>query len=112
MTLAVEGRGGGARFRVKVQVRARWEEIAGVHGGALRVRVTAPPVEGRPNDAVVALLAAHLRVLKASIKIVSGERALQKLVEVAGLDAATVLNRLRPSFAEASEGKLSEGKPE
>ncbi len=95
MTFVVESRGGAARFRVKVQARARRDEIAGVHEGALRVRVTAPPVEGRANWAVVELLAEHLRVSRSSIKIAAGARAPLKLVEVAGLDAATVLERLR-----------------
>ena len=53
MSLPVEERPGSARFRVKVQARARREEIVGVHDGALRVRVTAPPLEGRANRAVV-----------------------------------------------------------
>ncbi|MGH9787701.1 MAG: DUF167 domain-containing protein, partial [Candidatus Acidiferrales bacterium] len=47
MSLRVESRDGGARLRVKVQARARRNELAGIHDGALRVRVTAPPVEGR-----------------------------------------------------------------
>ena len=94
MTLAVESRGGAVRFRVKVQARARREEIGGTHAGMLRVRVTAPALEGRANKAVVALLAGQLRVPKSSIKITAGDRSPQKGVEVAGLDAATVLARL------------------
>lgn len=95
MSLEVESRGGSARFRLKVQARARREEIAGVHAGALRVRVTAPALEGRANRAVTALLAGCLRVPQSSIKIAGGERSPHKLVEVAGLDPATVLERLR-----------------
>ena len=94
MTLAVESRRGAVRFRVKVQARARREGIAGIHGGVLRLRVTAPALEGRANQAVVALLAEQLRVPKSSIKITAGERSPQKAIEVAGLDAATVLARL------------------
>lgn len=99
MTLRVESRGGVVRFRVKVQARARREEIAGVYSGALRVRVTSPPLEGRANRALVALLAGHLHVPQTSIKIAAGERAPLKLVEVAGVDAATVLERLWPEPA-------------
>ncbi len=96
MSLPIEERTGAVRFRVKVQARARREELAGVHGGALRVRVTAPPLEGRANQAVVALLAERLRLPKSSVKITGGERSPQKTIEVAGLDAAAVLERLRP----------------
>lgn len=95
MSLSIESHAGGVRFRVRVQPRARREEIAGVHEGALRVRVNAPPVEGRANRAVLELLAEHLRVPRSSIKITGGQHARIKSVEVAGLDSATVLARLR-----------------
>ncbi len=84
------------RLRVKVNARARRNEVLGLRDGVLRVKVTAPPVEGRANDAVVALLAGHLRLPKSSIRIVAGERAPLKTVEVVGLDAAAVAERLRP----------------
>ena len=96
MSLPVEERPGSARFRVKVQARARREEIVGVHDGALRVRVTAPPLEGRANRAVVEFLAGCLRLPKSSVKIAGGERSPRKTIEVTGLDAAAVLERLRP----------------
>jgi uncharacterized protein (TIGR00251 family) len=89
-----------ARLRVKVQARARRNEVLGFQGDVLRVKVTAPPVEGKANHAVVELLAAHLRVPKSSIRIVSGEHAPLKLIEVAGLDSATVAERLRLSTPE------------
>jgi hypothetical protein len=95
MSLAVEERAGSVRFRVKVQARARREEIVGVHDGALRVRVTAPPVAGRANQAVVELLAERLRLPRSSVKITGGERSPQKTIKVAGLGAAAVFERLR-----------------
>ncbi len=88
------------RFRVKVHARARRNELVGLQGDVLRIKVTAPPVEGKANQAVVELLAAHLRVPKSSIRIVSGEHAPLKLIEVAGLDSATVAERLRLSTPE------------
>jgi len=103
MTLAVEDRCGGVRFRVKVQARARQEGIGGVHDGALRVRVRAPALEGRANAAVVELLAGCLRVPRSSIKIAAGERSPQKLIEVAGLGAAAVYERLRLEPARRSD---------
>ena len=88
------------RLRIKVHARARRNELVGIQGGLLRVKVTAPPVEGKANQAVIELLAAHLRVPKSSIRIVSGEHAPLKLIEVAGLDSATVAERLRLSTPE------------
>lgn len=99
MTLEVTSHGAAIRFRAKVQARARREEITGVQSGVLRLRVTAPPVEGRANQAVVTLLAGHLRIPKSSIKIASGERAPLKTIEVAGLDAAALWDRLQHALA-------------
>lgn len=98
MSLGLESCAGAVRFLVKVQARARRDELAGVRDGRLRVRVTAPPREGRANLALIGLLAEHLRVRQSSIKIVSGERAPLKLIEVAGLDPAAVLERLQPAL--------------
>ncbi len=89
-----------ARLRVKVQARARRNEVVGFQGDTLRIKVTALPVEGKASRAVVELLAAHLRVPKSSIRIVSGEHAPLKLIEVAGLDSAAIAERLRPSSPE------------
>lgn len=105
MTLEVQDRQGCARFRVKVQARARREEIAGAPAGVLRLRVTAPALEGRANQAALSLLAGELRVPRSSIKIVAGERSPQKVVEVAGVDAATVLTRLHLGPAGANPGE-------
>jgi uncharacterized protein (TIGR00251 family) len=76
----------GLRFLVRVQPRASRTEIAGVHGGALKVRVTAPPVAGAANDAVVALIAVALGVPRSRVRIVSGPAARLKTVEVEGID--------------------------
>ncbi|MFQ5776478.1 MAG: DUF167 domain-containing protein [Terriglobia bacterium] len=97
------------RFRIKVQARARRQELAGVHAGALRVRVTAPPLDDRANHSVLRLLAEYLRVPRSSIKIAGGARAPQKLIAVAGLDRATVLERLGFGSAGRPSG---EGGPE
>lgn len=105
MTLEVQDRQSSVRFRVKVQARARREEIAGAHAGMLRLRVTAPALQGRANEAVIQLLAGELRVSRSSIKIVAGERSPQKVVEVAGVDAATVLARFRLGPAGATPGE-------
>jgi uncharacterized protein (TIGR00251 family) len=83
----LEGR---VRFAVHVQPRASRSAIGRVHGDALRVRLTAPPVEGAANAALVALLADALRVPKRSVRIVAGETSRAKTVEVDGINAAGV----------------------
>lgn len=78
------------RFSVHVQPRAARSEVRGVHNGALRVRVQAPPVDGAANAALVELLAESLGVPKRSVRVVAGESARLKVVDVEGVDAADV----------------------
>lgn len=72
----------GTLLPVRVQPRARRDEVVGWQGTTLRVRVTAPPSEGRANQAVIALLAEALGVPRSSIELVSGAAARDKLVRV------------------------------
>ncbi|HVS78216.1 MAG TPA: DUF167 family protein [Steroidobacteraceae bacterium] len=73
------------RFEVHVQPRASRTEIAGLHGGALKVRVAAPPVDAAANRALIAFLAESLGVPKRSVRIVTGETSRSKLIEVDGV---------------------------
>jgi uncharacterized protein (TIGR00251 family) len=84
----------GALLRVRVQPRASREAFGGERQGALLVRVTAPPVEGRANDAVARLLSQALGVPPSAVRVVKGALGRDKLVSVAGMDAATVRARL------------------
>ena len=80
--------------RVYVQPNASRPGFAGVHGDAIKVRVTAPPEHGRANDAVVALLADTLGVPARDVTLVRGARSRRKVLRVARLGAAEVLGRL------------------
>ena len=82
---------------VHVIPRARKTEIGGVRGTALLVRLSAPPVEGAANDALIAFLAERLSVARRDVRIVSGERGRQKRVSIAGVGAAHVLRALTPT---------------
>src|SRR5690606_33675605 len=83
-----------ARLTVKLTPRASREGITGERDGALLVRVSAPPVRGAANDALVRLLAKALRVPKGTVRITSGATSRMKVVEVRGLDADEVRSRL------------------
>jgi hypothetical protein len=83
-----------ARIAVRVQPRSSKDEIAGEREGALIVRVTAPPVEGRANDAVRKLLAKRLGIAPSRVTVVRGASGRDKLVEIDGMDAATVRRAL------------------
>jgi hypothetical protein len=75
---------GGWTFAVHVQPGARRSEVAGRHGDRLKIRIAAPALDGRANDALVAFVADHLRVPKARITLVKGERSREKLLAVSG----------------------------
>ena len=94
MMVDLRRRGDAVIFRVRVIPRASRDKIAGIHDGAVRVRLTAPPVEGAANEALVAFLSSVLRVPKRDIELVSGQSARNKVVSVSGLSPEEVLARL------------------
>lgn len=81
-------------FSVRVTPRAAQDKIAGWEGDVLRVRVTAPPVEGRANDALLRLLARALDVPTSRLRLVRGHRQRNKVVAVEGLSEEEVRARL------------------
>jgi hypothetical protein len=80
--LAVEERDGRARFAVRLVPRASRTAIAGVHAGVLHVRVTAAPVNGAANRALVGLLGKTLRLGPTAIRIESGATSARKRLSV------------------------------
>jgi len=81
-------------FSVRVQPRASKDEITGVIGGALKVRLQAPAVENRANDALVEFLARLLKTPKAAVRILSGDRSRTKRIEIRGVTKQQVLGLL------------------
>ena len=84
-TLAITERTNSVRFAVRVIPRARRSTIEGVHGGALKVRLTAPPVDGSANEELVEVLADALGVPRSRVQIAGGARSRSKVVEVTGV---------------------------
>lgn len=76
---------GTVTFPVRVQPRASRDEIAGAMDGALKVRLCAPAVENRANEALVEFLAAVLKRPKSAVRIRSGQRSRSKRVEITGV---------------------------
>ena len=81
---------GTVSFAVRVQPRASRDEIVGEYQGGLKIRLTAPPVDDRANEALRKLLASRLKVPLAAVRIASGERSRTKRVEVYGVTAAMI----------------------
>lgn len=80
----------GVRIPIRVQPRASSTEIAGVHGGALKVRLRAPPADGAANEMLVGFLAATFRIPERDIRIVAGLTSRSKIVELAGVSESRV----------------------
>jgi uncharacterized protein (TIGR00251 family) len=87
----------GATFSVKVHPRAKKNAIVGEVGGALKVALTAPPVEGKANEACIRFLSEMLDVPRSSITIAAGETSRLKVIRVHSLTAVQVEQRLRLS---------------
>jgi uncharacterized protein len=79
------GQPGGVRFAVRVKPRSSRNSLGGVREGALELSVTAPPVDGEANEAVVRALAEALSVGRREVTIVTGDTGRQKVIEIAGL---------------------------
>ena len=95
--MGAPGRSGaapGARIDIRVMPRSPTNGIDGVRDGRILVRVTAAPVDGAANDAVVATVAAALDLPRRSIRVVSGGTSRNKTIEITGLDPATARVRL------------------
>jgi uncharacterized protein len=84
----------GITFAVKVHPRARQNAVAGELGDSLKLSLTAPPMEGRANEACINFLANLLKVPRSSVTIASGQNSRRKVIRVSGLSADEVQKRL------------------
>ena len=85
---------GTVSFAVRVQPRASKDEITGVINGALKIRLQAPAVENRANEALVELLAHLLKTPKSAVRILGGDRSRRKRIEIRGVTKQQVLGLL------------------
>ena len=82
------------RLSVRIVPRASRDVVVGMRAGALLVRVTAPPVDGAANEALIRVLARRLGVPKGALRLVTGRTSKLKIIEVVGVDEAELLRRL------------------
>ena len=81
---------------MRLQPRARRAEVVGERGGAIVIRVTAPPVDGKANAALCALVAERAGVPRSRVQVVRGTASRDKVVRVGGVDAAALRAALAP----------------
>ncbi len=94
MAFTVRDTAQGAQFALRVQPRARRNGFAGILGDAIKLAITAPPVDGKANQAVVEYLAGLFRVAKSSVVIVAGETGRNKQIAIRGITAEQVRRAL------------------
>ena len=86
----------GCTLSVRVHPGARKNGVTGVHAGALKISLTAPPVDGKANEAVIAFLADALHLPRARVALVAGATSRAKMVRITGKSAAEVAGALFP----------------
>lgn len=86
---------GAVTFAVKVIPRAQKNQIVGIEGEAIKIRLSAPPVEGKANDALIEFLAESLNIARAQIEIVTGQTSRRKIVRVRGRTAKQIADALK-----------------
>jgi|SRR5580704_2086088 uncharacterized protein (TIGR00251 family) len=92
--ISVNVAAGTVSLQVRVQPRASRDEIAGVLDGVLKIRLRAPAVENRANEALVEFLAHLLKTSKSAVRILGGERSRTKRIEIHGVTKQQVLGLL------------------
>ncbi|MDP2823897.1 MAG: DUF167 family protein [Sulfuritalea sp.] len=86
--------GTGVTLRLHIQPGAKKTEVVGLHGEALKIRLAAPPVDGKANACLLAFLADQLGVAKSAVSLASGDSSRAKRVRVTGIDASVAQDRL------------------
>jgi len=92
--VAIQNSANGATFAVKVHPRAKKNAITGELGDALRLALTAPPVDRKANQACIGFFAKLLKVPRSSVTIASGQSSRNKVICVAGVSAEEVRKRI------------------
>ena len=86
---------GAVTFRVRVQPRAARNEVSGERAGAVKLRLTAPPVEGKANEECRRFLARLLGVPGGAVEIIAGESSRDKVIRIQNISAERVREALR-----------------
>lgn len=80
-----------------IQPAAKKTEIVGAHGDALKIRLAAPPVDGKANQCLIKFIADQLGLRRSSVALISGDATRSKRLRVTDIDAATVRAQLKPA---------------
>ena len=87
LRVAADGR---ITLTLHIQPGAKKTEFAGLHGDALKIRLAAPPVDGKANDALIKFVAETLKLPKSAVNLKSGQTSRRKVLEVIGAEASVI----------------------
>ena len=93
--LQVRESASGLEIRLHVQPRAKRSEVSGIHNGALKLKVTAPPVDDAANRAIIEFFSDRLGIPKSSLRIISGLKSRDKTLQINGLSLQSFLAGLK-----------------
>ncbi|MCX6981896.1 MAG: DUF167 domain-containing protein [Verrucomicrobia bacterium] len=85
------------RLKLRIVPNAKRNEVTGEHGDAVKIKVAAPAIEGKANEALLEFIAEKLGIHRRNLTLIAGEKSRDKLIEIAGLDATEARGRLFPS---------------
>ncbi|MEK6678367.1 MAG: DUF167 domain-containing protein [Nitrospirota bacterium] len=85
----------GVILPVRIQPRASKDEIVGEYNGALKIKLTSPPVEGEANRRCIEFLSKRFKIAKSQLEIIKGEKSKDKLIKIIGLGKADVVEILQ-----------------
>jgi uncharacterized protein (TIGR00251 family) len=95
MTVKITPSADGLCLEVQVQPRSSRNQVVGEQDGRLKIKLTAPPVEGEANQALVNFLAQTLQIPKKNVKLLRGESSRHKLIEIIGVTETELIIKLK-----------------
>ncbi len=96
----IEDADGAVRFKVRLTPRAAMDKIEGTHQDALKIRVKAPPVDGKANTALIKFLSKSLGISQSKITVIFGHTSRVKLIRAEGISPGEIFSLLRPNKSE------------
>ena len=85
------------RLKLRIVPNAKRNEVTGEHGDAVKIKVAAPAIEGKANEALLEFIAEKLGIHRRNLTLIAGGKSRDKLIEIVGLDATEARGRLLPS---------------
>jgi len=84
----------GCLLKCWIQPRSSRNAVVGVHGDAIKIALTAPPVDGKANKELLKFLAKYFKLPQSSIQIIAGESSRSKTILITGIDKDTIIKKL------------------